>query len=103
MATVTPGALTSEFKVTMLAQVVGIIVEGIAAILLALQSTGVIAGWIPMTLAVLGLLTSVATVLGYQHSRTAVKVEAIRAGQMAAGVISSPSAAAAALRAQPPA
>lgn len=74
-----PGASTSEFKLTLVAMVVGFVLEAAAGVLHALQDAGNTAPWIPAVLLVVGALLQIATALGYQKSRTLVKTTALAA------------------------
>jgi hypothetical protein len=68
------GTTTSEFKLTAIAMVVGVCLEAAAGVLHAIQDAGVAAPWIPAVLAIVGALIQVASLFGYQKSRTLVKV-----------------------------
>ena len=71
---VTPGKQTSEFKLTAVAMIAGAVLEAFAAILHTLQDQGVQAPWMAAVFAVIGVLLQVASLLGYQKTRAAVKV-----------------------------
>ena len=68
-----PGLATSEGKLTLIAVIVGTILEGVAGVLHTLQDAGQAAPWFPAVLAVVGVLLQLASLLGYQKSRTLVK------------------------------
>jgi hypothetical protein len=68
-----PGPQTSEFKLTVVALIVGAILEGASAVLHGLQEAGTQAPWIPGVLAVIGALLQVASIFGYQKGRAVVK------------------------------
>lgn len=73
------GRTTSEYRLTVIAMTIGTILDGAAAVLHGLQDGGVSAPWFSIALAVLGTVTQVAALFGYQKSRTLLKAEAIRA------------------------
>lgn len=73
------GPATSEFKLTAVAVVIGAILEGVVGVLHSLQDAGMSAPWIPAVLAIIGVVLQVATLLGYQKSRTLVKASLIAA------------------------
>lgn len=75
----TPGSQTTEFKLTLLAQLVGIVAEAAAAVLHTLQDAGHAAPWFPAVLVAVGLVLQVVTLLGYQKSRTLVKAATVQA------------------------
>ena len=69
----TPGISTSEGKLTVVAMIVGSLLEAIAGVLHTVQDAGHAAPWFPAVFAVVGVLLQVASLLGYQKSRTLVK------------------------------
>lgn len=77
MADPTPGLTTSEGKLTVIAVIVGTILEALAGVLHALQDSGHAAPWFPAVLAVVGVLLQLATVLGYQKARTVLKATVV--------------------------
>ena len=72
-----PGMSTSEGKLTLVAIILGTVLEGLASVLPALQDSGHAAPWFPTALAVVGVLLQVASFLGYTKSRTILKATAI--------------------------
>lgn len=71
------GLSTSEGKLTAIAMVVGALLEGVAGVLHTLQDAGHAAPWFPAVFAVVGVLLQLASLLGYQKSRTLLKAAAI--------------------------
>ncbi len=67
------GTQTSEFKLTVAAMIVGVLLDAGAAIIHSLQDAGTNAPWFAVALAVLGTLTQVAALFGYQKARVLVK------------------------------
>lgn len=72
-----PGMSTSEGKLTVVAMVVGTLLESAAGLLHSLQDAGHAAPWFPAVLAIVGVLLQLATLLGYQRSRTLLKASVI--------------------------
>lgn len=72
-----PGSATSEFKLSAFVAVVGTILQVAGVALEALRDSGVSAPWVSIALLVVGTLLQIATALGYQKSRTAVKTAAL--------------------------
>lgn len=72
-----PGMSTSEGKLTLVAVVVGTILEALASVLHYAQDAGHAAPWFPAVLAVVGVLLQLATLMGYQKSRTLLKASII--------------------------
>lgn len=68
-----PGMSTSEGKLTLVAVVVGTILEALSGVLHYAQDAGHAAPWFPAVLAVVGVLLQLATVMGYQKARTVLK------------------------------
>lgn len=82
MADTTPatsGTSTSEFKLTTAAMVLGAVLEGVATVLHTLQDSGISAPWFSVALVALGAVIQVASLFGYQKSRTLVKAALIAA------------------------
>ncbi len=69
----TSGTSTSEFKLTIVAFIIGSLLETVAGVMHSLQDAGQGASWFPMVYAVLGALTQIAGLFGYTKSRTLVK------------------------------
>lgn len=104
LPTPTPGAQTSEFSLTKLAMIIGTIATILFGLLSQVQ--GLIpggskeAGYIAAALAVCAMALKLASLFGYQSSRTDVKVAAIEkqaqvvAVQVQAAAKASPEAAA---------
>lgn len=69
----TSGLSTSEGKLTLVAVIVGTILDAAAGLLHTLQDAGHAAPWFPAVLAVLGVALQLVSLLGYQKSRTLVK------------------------------
>lgn len=67
------GSSTSEFKLTVLAFIIGTVLDAVATVLHSLQDAGMSAPWFAIALAVLGTVTQVAALFGYTKSRTLVK------------------------------
>lgn len=95
------GAGGTREKFAKIATYVGAGIAGFGAFLVALQAAGVVDGWIPFAMMVLGVVTKLGAWLGYFKSETTVKVEALKAGAAAAQRIQTPQQAAAALRTPP--
>lgn len=74
---VAPGMSTSEGKLTLIAVILGTILEGLAGVLHSVQDAGHAAPWFPAVLTVVGVLLQITTLLGYQKSRTALKATVI--------------------------
>lgn len=74
-----PGMSTSEGKLTLMAVIIGTILEGLAGVLHSVQDAGHAAPWFPAVLAVIGVLLQLASLLGYQKSRTLLKASVIAA------------------------
>lgn len=72
-----PGNQTSEFKLTRIALVLGAALEGFAGILHTLKDAGVEAPWFATALLVVGAAVQIASLFGYQRSRTVVKAQMI--------------------------
>lgn len=68
-----PGTSTSEFKLTLIAFVLGTLLEGAAGVMHTVQDAGHGASWFPMVFAVLGALTQILGLFGYQKGRAVVK------------------------------
>lgn len=68
------GFSTSEGKLTLVAVIVGTILDAVAGVLDSLQSAGHGATWFPSVLAVCGVLLQLVSLLGYQKARTLFKV-----------------------------
>lgn len=83
------GLATSEGKLTIVVMVAGAVLEAVAGILHTLQDVGAAAPWFPSVLAGIGALLTVASALGYQRSRTALKATMI-ATDSAPQVVQSP-------------
>lgn len=83
------GTSTSEFKLATLAVIIGTALQGVSGVLISLQEAGFAAPWIPVVLAVVGVLLQIASVLGYTSSRAAVKTALIdaQARGLAAAVV----------------
>jgi hypothetical protein len=83
--TPTPGAGTSEFTLTKWAIIIGTVLQIIAGALESLQQAGLFHSGttadhvVAAVLVIVGLVLQVASVFGYQSSRTAVKVGAMQA------------------------
>lgn len=73
------GPSTSEGKLTLVAVILGTILEGLGAVLHQVQDAGHGAVWFPAVLAIIGVLLQLATVLGYQKSRTVLKATMVAA------------------------
>jgi hypothetical protein len=73
------GTSTTEFKLTVAAMILGVVLETVATVLHSLQDAGVDKPWIPAVLAVIGALIQMASLFGYTKSRTVVKVAALTA------------------------
>lgn len=58
---------------TKIAFVIGAVLEGFAGVLLTLQAGGIVAGWFPMALAVVGVILQISTYFGYVRSETLIK------------------------------
>lgn len=71
------GPSTSEGKLTLVAIILGTVLEGLAGVLHAVQDAGHAAPWFPAVLAVVGVLLQLATVLGYQKARTVLKASMV--------------------------
>lgn len=87
-----PGPQTSEFKLTAVALIVGIVLESTSAVLHALQDAGTQAPWIPGVLAVIGALVQIAGLFGYQKGRAAVKTAMILSEAQPPSVVTNPKA-----------
>lgn len=69
------GLSTSEGKLTLIAVIAGALLEGaVVPVLDMLRATNPDAAWIAVALGLSGALLQLASLLGYQRSRTAVKV-----------------------------
>jgi hypothetical protein len=74
-----PGSSTSEFKLTIVAFVIGSLLELAAGIMHSIQDAGQGASWFPMVFSVLGALTQILGLFGYQKGRAVVKASLIAA------------------------
>jgi hypothetical protein len=72
-----PGNTTSEFRLTQLALVAGVVLEGAGGVIQGLQSGGVNATWFAIALAVIGMLVQVCSLFGYVKGRAVVKAAAL--------------------------
>jgi hypothetical protein len=70
-----PGFKTSEFWLTALAQIIGVVLEALAVPLLEKSEKP----WAPMVLLVVAVVLQVCTMYGYQKGRTLVKASAVAA------------------------
>lgn len=68
------GTQTSEFKLTVVAQVLGAILEAASVALHTLGDAGLGGSIVSVALVVVGVLLQIATLMGYQKARTMVKV-----------------------------
>lgn len=75
----TPGSETSEFNITKYAMTAGAVIDGVAVALEALKTVFPHAGWLSVALAVCGTLLMLASALGYQKGRTALKMASLAA------------------------
>ena len=85
-----PGATTSEFKLTVVVMALGACLDGVSVALDAVQANHLVdpnAHWFAIALAVLGTTMTLVKALGYTRSRTMVKVAEL-AGPAASGVAS---------------
>lgn len=92
------GHTTTEWKVTIVASVLSILVTvvGVASNFLdVVQQAGVTGRWVTIATTVVGVLGTVLTALGYTVTRKQIKVAALNAAGAVA--VSSPSSAAASL------
>lgn len=87
---VKPGGSTSEFRLTVVAMVVGVILEGVSAVLLNLQARGVDKPWFAVALTACGVLLQIVSLLGYQRSRSTVKAAALYAEAGPPQIVASP-------------
>lgn len=82
---VTPGHQTSEWNLTLIAQVVGAALEGLATAIQTMQAGGVNATWFAIALALIGVVLQVATAFGYVKGRAQVKSAQLIADASKAG------------------
>ncbi len=68
-----PGTSTSEFKLTIVAFILGSLLETAAGVMHSIQDAGQGASWFPMVLSVLGAMTTICGLFGYQKGRAVVK------------------------------
>lgn len=72
-----PGLSTSEGKLTLIAVIVGTLLDAAAGLMQTLQDSGHAAPWFPTVLATLGVLLQLASLLGYQKARTLLKASIV--------------------------
>lgn len=76
---VKPGSQSTEFKLTVAAIIVGLVLEGsVIPVLEYLKSVGIDSPLIGVALAVSGVLIQIASLFGYNKGRALVKAESIR-------------------------
>lgn len=80
----TSGKHTTEWTLTLIAQVLGGVLEMAATAIQTLQAGGVNATWFAGVLAIIGVVLQVATAFGYVRGRAIVKSAALAAGALAA-------------------
>lgn len=79
------GTQTSEFKLTMVVIIVGIVMEAFAGILTQLQTANPTSTWVGVAMSVVGAVMILLKALGYTKSRTALKLGELAAGAAANG------------------
>lgn len=73
---VTPGSETSEYRLTKMMVVIGVVLQSLAGVLATLPQD---LKWVAVASALCGTVLQVLTVLGYVKGRTVLKAEAVRA------------------------
>lgn len=101
MNPLSPGVSTTEFRITLVATIVGVVLEAGAGIIYSLEGVGVNPPWFTVALASLGALLQLVTAFGYVSARTRLKEQALKAGLVAASIIQTPRQAADVLRGPP--
>lgn len=81
--TPTPGKETSEFSLTKLVLIVGSVVTGAGVVLEGLAQAGVGEKWIGLALVIVGSLTNLLRIAGYQSGRNQFKTAALEASAKA--------------------
>jgi hypothetical protein len=73
------GRTTSEFQLSMIVTVAGFVLDAAGIVLHAIQESGAVTWhWLPGVLVVVGTLLSLLSALGYQRSRTMLKIAALQ-------------------------
>jgi hypothetical protein len=71
------GRETSEFGLARLVILGGFVLDIVAILLEGLKKAGFEFGWLPVAMATVGTLVSMAVAMGYQRNRSMVKVQAL--------------------------